>query len=250
MRSHRSAPATNRDVRPRNRRLAAVFAPLVAAALLVVPSALPARADAGLFPQFVKTLGGPLHAEMYPGGVETSAIDDTIVVRRHREQPDRQVRPERQPDLADRAVGFRGRPVRQPPRRRGGFGRQRPGDGHAELAHRQARQERQLARHVRRLEHLAPDQLPGRWQRVQQHPLHRRHRPEACPRGEDHRLVGRARGRAEQRQRDQHVPELLRHPRRRRRQRRQHLRRRILVQPDRQGDPLRRLHVLGFDGDR
>ncbi len=80
MRSHRSAPATNRGVRPRNRRLAAVFAPLIAAALLVVPPAPPARADAGLFPQFVKTLGGPLHAEMYPGGVETSAIDNTIVI--------------------------------------------------------------------------------------------------------------------------------------------------------------------------
>ena len=47
---------------------------------VVIPLATPASADAGLSPAFVKTLGGPQHAEVYPGGVETSAIDNTIVV--------------------------------------------------------------------------------------------------------------------------------------------------------------------------
>ena len=47
---------------------------------VIVPLSAPAQADAGLAPAFVKSLGGPQHSQIYPGGVETSAIDNTIVV--------------------------------------------------------------------------------------------------------------------------------------------------------------------------
>ena len=58
----------------------AVIALVVSLLTVVGPLAAPARADAGLPPLFVKTLGGPQHSEIYPGGLETSAIDNTLVV--------------------------------------------------------------------------------------------------------------------------------------------------------------------------
>lgn len=68
---------STRDMKPVRRRGGrSVLVALLIAGLLAVP----AGADTGNPPTLVDTFGGPLHAAMYPSGLETSPTDGTVVI--------------------------------------------------------------------------------------------------------------------------------------------------------------------------
>ena len=51
---------------------------LLVSMMIVTPTQV--NADAGLVPQYLGTLGGPQHSQIYSSGLETSAFDNTLVV--------------------------------------------------------------------------------------------------------------------------------------------------------------------------
>ena len=92
-----------------SRHLVAVAGALALAASLTAGLATGSAADT----DEEGTLGGPLHAEMYPSGLDT-APDGTVVVADTGNNRVAEVQRQRGADLGDRYARHRHQPVRQP----------------------------------------------------------------------------------------------------------------------------------------
>ncbi len=78
MTTHRTTSITLGRAQARGLIALALALALLVSMVIITPTQV--KADAGLTPQYLGTLGGPSHSQIYSSGLETSAVDNTLVV--------------------------------------------------------------------------------------------------------------------------------------------------------------------------